>query len=200
MENEKKSSTHMNSDPTSVVAVDLNTVLFSGYKMCLRLYLYGDENARRTHMSLFFVLMRSDYDPILKFPFNYKVTFCLYDQTPAQRHIIDSFQPDIRSSSFQRPQSDMNIASGIPKFCPLKMIQQEGNPYIPDDVMFIRIMVDLGNIHKTLLAHAVSMNLALPIHIQQMMINQEAQRRSQEWHKKSTKKKRIKLIWTEIYS
>ncbi|CAF4745666.1 unnamed protein product, partial [Rotaria sp. Silwood2] len=49
----------------------------------------------------------------------------------------------------------MNIASGIPKFCPLKIIQQEGNPYIRDDVMFIRIMIDLGNIHKTLLAQAV---------------------------------------------
>ncbi|CAF4470103.1 unnamed protein product, partial [Rotaria magnacalcarata] len=69
--------------------------------------------------------MRSLNDQILKFPFNYKVTFCLYDQTPAQRHIIDSFRPDIKSSSFQRPRTDMNIASGIPKFFPLEMIQQE---------------------------------------------------------------------------
>src|SRR5690349_23642973 len=63
----------------------------TGYKMRARLYLYGDGNARRTHMSLFFVLMRGPNDAILKFPFNYKVTFCLYDQTPQLRHIIDSF-------------------------------------------------------------------------------------------------------------
>ncbi|CAF1439818.1 unnamed protein product, partial [Rotaria sp. Silwood1] len=102
----------------------------TGYKMRARLYLNGDGNARRTHMSLFFVLMRGPNDAILKFPFNYKVTFCLYDQTPQQRHIIDSFRPDVRSSSFQRPRSEMNIASGIPKFFPLTMIQQEGNPYV----------------------------------------------------------------------
>ncbi|CAF4286818.1 unnamed protein product, partial [Rotaria sordida] len=87
----------------------------TGYKMRARLYLNGDGNARRTHMSLFFVLMRGPNDAILKFPFNYKVTFCLYDQTPQQRHIIDSFRPDIKSNSFQRPRSEMNIARGIPK-------------------------------------------------------------------------------------
>ncbi|CAF4695149.1 unnamed protein product, partial [Rotaria socialis] len=70
----------------------------TGYKMRARLYLNGDRNAQGTHMSLFFVLMRGPNDAILKFPFNYKVTFCLYDQTPQQRHIIDSFRPDIRSN------------------------------------------------------------------------------------------------------
>ncbi|CAF3790141.1 unnamed protein product, partial [Rotaria sp. Silwood1] len=151
-----------------------------GYKMRARLYLNGDGNARRTHMSLFFVLMRSVNDPILKFPFNYKVTFCLYDQTPAQRHIIDSFRPDIRSSSFQRPRSDMNIASGIPKFFPLEMIQQGGNPYVRDGTMFIKVMVDFGDMPKTLLPYALSLNPGLPTHVQQAMIKQEAERRSQQ--------------------
>ena len=64
----------------------------------------------------------------------------MYDQTPNQRHIIDSFRPDIKSNSFQRPRSDMNIASGIPKFAPLTVIEQEGNPYVRDDTMFIKII------------------------------------------------------------
>ncbi|CAF2941393.1 unnamed protein product [Rotaria sp. Silwood2] len=152
----------------------------TGYKIRARLYLNGDGNARRTHMSLFFVLMRSVNDPILKYPFNYKVTFCLYDQTPAQRHIIDSFRPDIQSSSFQRPRSDMNIASGIPKFFSLETIQQEGNSYVRDDMMFIKIMVDFEDIHKTLLPYALSLNPGLPTHVQQVMIKQEAERRFQQ--------------------
>ncbi|CAF4410310.1 unnamed protein product, partial [Adineta steineri] len=113
----------------------------TGYKMCARLYFNGDGTARNTHMSLFFVLMRSSNDAILKFPFTYKVTFCMYDQTSAQQHIIDSFRPDIKSNSFQRPRSEMNIASGIPKFVPLGMIQQEGSPYVQNDTMFIKIMI-----------------------------------------------------------
>jgi len=147
--------------------------------MRARLYLNGDGNARRTHMSLFFVLMRGRNDPILKFPFNYKVTFCLYDQTSDQQHIIDSFRPDIRSSSFQRPRSEMNIGSGIPKFFPLAMIQQEGNPYVRDDTMFIKMMVDFDGIPKTLLPFAFSLNPGLPTNVQQNMIRQEAERRAQ---------------------
>ncbi|CAF1523826.1 unnamed protein product [Rotaria sp. Silwood1] len=151
----------------------------NGYKMRARLYLNGDGNARHTHMSLFFVLMRGLNDPILKFPFNYTVIFCLYDQTPQQRHIIDSFRPDIKSNSFQRPRSDMNIASGIPKFFPLEVIQQEGNPYVRDDTMFIKIMVNFEETPKTLLSYVVSLNPGLPMHIQQAMIKQEAERRMQ---------------------
>ena len=148
--------------------------------MRARLYLQGDGNARRTHMSLFFVLMRSDYDAILKFPFNYKVTFCLFDQTSAQRHIIDSFRPDTKSNSFQRPRSEMNIASGIPKFFPLAMIQQEGNAYVRDDTMFIKVMVDFGDMPKTLLPFAFSLNPGFSVNIQQNMIKQEADRRAQQ--------------------
>ncbi|CAF1148356.1 unnamed protein product [Rotaria sordida] len=124
----------------------------TGYKMRARFYLNGDENARRTHISLFFILMRREYNAILRFPFNYKVIFCLYDQTPTEQHIIDSFRPDIKSNSFQRPRCEMNIASGIPKLCPLSTIQQEGNPYVRDDTIFIKIMVDFVDIPKTLLS------------------------------------------------
>jgi len=150
--------------------------------MRARLYLNGEGDARRTHMSLFFVLMPGRNDAILKFPFDYKVTFCLYDQTPAQRHIIDSFRPDIKSNSFQRPRSEINIASGIPKFFPLAMIQQEGNPYVRDDTMFIKVMVDFGDMPYTLLSYALSLNPGLPMHIQQSMIKQEALKRTCSQH------------------
>jgi hypothetical protein len=120
------------------------------------------------------------HDPVLKFPFNYKVGFCLYDQTPAQRHVIDSLRPDIKSNSFQRPRSEMNIASGIPKFLPLSAIQQERNPYVRDDTMFIKIMVDFGDMPKTLLPYALSLNPGLPAHVQQAMVKQEAVRRAQQ--------------------
>ena len=148
--------------------------------MRLRLYLDGYGNARHTHMSLFFVLMRGPYDEDLEFPFNYKITFCLFDQTPQQRHIIDRFCPDTESNSFQRPQSEMYIPIGIPRFCPLSLIQQEGNPYVRDDTMFIKVMVDFGNIPKALLSYAVSLNPGLPSYVHHRMINEEVERRRQQ--------------------
>ncbi|CAF4158840.1 unnamed protein product [Rotaria magnacalcarata] len=85
----------------------------------------------------------------------------------SRRHIIDSFRSDIKSSSFQRLRTDMKIASGIPKFCPLEMIQQERNPYVRDDSMFIKIMVDFGDTPNTLFPYIVSLNPGLPVHVQQ---------------------------------
>ncbi|CAF4822901.1 unnamed protein product [Rotaria sp. Silwood1] len=152
----------------------------NGYKMRLRLYLAGDGNARRTHMSLFFVLMRGEYDAILEFPFKFKVTFCLIDQTSQQRHIIDSFRPDVKSNSFQRPRSDMNIASGIPKFVPLTTIQQDNNLYVRDDTMFIKAMVDFDNIPKSLVPYTLNVNPGLPILIQQEWIKRELEKQAQE--------------------
>jgi hypothetical protein len=148
--------------------------------MCARLYFYGDGNARRTHMSIFFVLMRGEYDAILQFPFIFKVTFCLYDQTDQQRHIIDSFRPDPKSSSFQRPLFNMNIASGIPKFFPLAIFQQDNNPYIHDDTMFIKIVVHFVDRPRTLLSYILGINPGLPAPIQQIMIKDEIEKRVQQ--------------------
>ena len=58
-------------------------------------------------------------------------------------HMIDAFHSDRQSSSFQRPKSDMNIASGSPLFnMPLDSLNNR--QYIKDDVMFIKIIVDSG--------------------------------------------------------
>ena len=119
----------------------------TGYKMCLRLYLNGDEDARGTHISLFIVLMRGPYDAILKFPFLFKIIFCLYDQTKRQDHIIDAFLPDGTSSSFHRPTSEMNVASGISKFASLELVNEEDSRYTCGDTMYIKATIDFLYMH-----------------------------------------------------
>lgn len=123
--------------------------------------------------------MRGSYDSILKFPFNFKVTFCLYDQSAAKDHIIDSFRPDPKSNSFQRPRSEMNIASGIPKFAPLSKFEKP-DTYVKDDTMFIRVTVDFDNIPKAVLPYAVTLNPALPTHVREQLIRQEIERRESQ--------------------
>ncbi|XP_064146786.1 TNF receptor-associated factor 2 isoform X6 [Loxodonta africana] len=112
-----------------------------GYKMCLRIYLNGDGTGRGTHLSLFFVVMRGPNDALLRWPFNQKVTLMLLDQNNRE-HVIDAFRPDVTSSSFQRPISDMNIASGCPLFCPVSKMEAK-NSYVRDDAIFIKAIVDL---------------------------------------------------------
>ena len=48
-------------------------LMYTGYKMCARLYLNGDGMGKGTHVSLFFVVMRGAYDALLKWPFRQKV-------------------------------------------------------------------------------------------------------------------------------
>ena len=113
-----------------------------GYKMCLRLYILGDGIGKGTHMSLFFVVMKGEFDNILQWPFTHKVTFKLINQC-GSRDIMDIFQPDPLSSSFQKPKSDMNVASGCPRFVSIKELLQEG--FIVDDTIFIKVEVDTSN-------------------------------------------------------
>ena len=111
----------------------------NGYKMCARLYLNGDGMGRGTHLSLFFVIMRGEYDSLLPWPFRQKISLILIDQD-GQRNISDAFRPDPSSSSFQRPRNEMNVASGCPLFVALSTLDSGG--YIKDDAMFIKIVVD----------------------------------------------------------
>ena len=110
-----------------------------GYKMCARVYLNGDGIGKGTHISVFFVVMRGEYDALLRWPFRQKVTFMLLDQNNVE-HVIDSFRPDPNSSSFQKPRRETNIASGCPTFCPLSEVNNHA--YIRDDVMFLKVIVD----------------------------------------------------------
>ncbi|XP_051492315.1 TNF receptor-associated factor 1 [Apus apus] len=112
-----------------------------GYKVCLRVYLNGDGTGKGTHMSLFFVVMKGDYDALLPWPFRHKVTFMLLDQNNRE-HIIDAFRPDLTSASFQRPVNDMNVASGCPMFLPLSKLQSPKYAYVKEDTLFLKCIIE----------------------------------------------------------
>ena len=114
-----------------------------GYKMCARIYLNGDGMGRGTHISVFFVIMRGQYDALLRWPFRQKVTFMLLDQDNVE-HVIDAFRPDPNSSSFHRPRRETNIASGCPMFCSLTELNNHA--YIRDDTLFLKIFVDTSDL------------------------------------------------------
>ena len=114
-----------------------------GYKMCARIYLNGHGLGRGTHISIFFMVMRGEYDALLPWPFRQKVTFMLLDQDNVE-HVTEAFRPDPSSSSFQRPREAINIASGCPMFCSLAELNNHA--YIRDDTMFLKILVDTSDL------------------------------------------------------
>ncbi|KAE8582431.1 hypothetical protein XENTR_v10020123 [Xenopus tropicalis] len=115
-----------------------------GYKVCLRIYLNGDGAGKGTHVSLFFTVMKGEYDALLPWPFKHKVTFVLVDHNNRDS-VFDAFRPDVTSASFQRPINDMNVASGCPLFCPIAKLNSPKHAYIRENTLYIRCIIDTNS-------------------------------------------------------
>ena len=115
----------------------------NGYKMCIRAYLNGDGSGEGTHLAIFLVLMKGEYDPLLQWPFDHKVSLILVDQDH-MTHLVQTFKPNPQSSSFQKPKTDMNVASGCPEFADLSIL--DNTSYMKDDQMYIKAVVDTSAI------------------------------------------------------
>ena len=109
------------------------------YKYCIRLYLHGDGMGRATHISIFFVVMKSEYDELLSWPMEKRVTFELINLENQGNSVIETFVSNPKSSSFQRPTKNMNVATGCPTFISLEQFLNGG--FVKDNCAFIRTTV-----------------------------------------------------------
>ena len=118
-----------------------------GYRMCIRTYLNGDGIGKGTHVSVFFVVMRSEHDNLLSWPFKQSVRLTLLNQNDAGNSITMAFIPDRTSCSFQRPVDEMNSASGFPKFASQSVLQNR--QFTEGNVIYIKCQVDLTGLMMT---------------------------------------------------
>ena len=111
-----------------------------GYRMCLRVYLDGDGSGKGRYISYFLTIMKGEYDALLEWPFQLTVTLTMINQKGGS-NIVQSFKPNPNGASFHRPKSDMNVASGCPKFAALSILD---NPeFVVDDTAFFQCMVNV---------------------------------------------------------
>lgn len=114
-----------------------------GYRVCLRAYLNGDGTGRGTHVSLYIVVMKSEYDDLLTWPFSSRVNLSLINQVDPlnpSRSIHHQFTPSPTSSSFQKPQDTFNVASGFPEFAPVSVLNDP--LYCKNDTIYFRVKLD----------------------------------------------------------
>ncbi|XP_060103204.1 TNF receptor-associated factor 5 [Heteronotia binoei] len=119
-----------------------------GYRLCARAYLNGDGSGKGTHVSLYFVVMRGEFDSLLPWPFKQKVTLMLLDQSGKKNHIVETFKAVPNSNSFKRPEGETNIASGCPRFVAHNVLENAKNAYIKDDTFFLKVVVDLTDLEE----------------------------------------------------
>ena len=111
-----------------------------GYKFCARIYLNGDGIGRDDHISLFFILMKSEYDDLLEWPFYKEVTCRLLNPENLDKSKSESFIPSRDSPCYSKPKINMNKASGFPLFIEKNKLFTDG--FIKNDCIYIEVKVE----------------------------------------------------------
>jgi len=143
---EKKRQDEISGKSPSLYSPPFYTSRF-GYKMRARIYLNGEGKGKGTHISLFLVVMKGEYDALLKWPFPCKTTLKLLAQD-GNAHITEEFCPDTNSSSFRRPSPEMNIASGAPFFANQQRVMN--GSYNKDNCIFVQVIVDTSILENSM--------------------------------------------------
>ena len=87
--------------------------------------------------------MKSEHDQLLSWPFKQNVTISLMNQdTPAEQfsHITETFLPDPSRTSLRKPEPEMNVASGFPKFVKKSVLKD--TRFVKGDTIYLRVRVD----------------------------------------------------------
>lgn len=114
-----------------------------GYRLCLRAYLNGDGTGKNTHVSLFVVIMKGEYDDLLQWPFRHRVELTLINQdspTDTRSSKTQRFIPNQESNSFKKPQDAFNVASGFPEFVPVSILDDPG--FAKNGIIYFRVKLD----------------------------------------------------------
>ncbi|KAK3735480.1 hypothetical protein QZH41_020535 [Actinostola sp. cb2023] len=112
-----------------------------GYRLKLRLDPNGQRNGKGTHVSVYLIVMRSEYDAILTWPFDWKIKLILLDQKPdnsLRKNIEKGFTPDSTNlGHFKRPTTDENLGLGYGTFVSHETLATEN--YVVDGTLFLQL-------------------------------------------------------------
>ena len=116
---------------------------YYGYKFRLWLHPNGRGDAKDTHLSIYFILMKGEYDAKLSWPFQGILTLTLIDQqehAKDRENIVISFTAiPSNKEVYGRPLTAENTGWGFAKFVPLSKLTERR--YIVDDTIFIQVQV-----------------------------------------------------------
>ncbi|XP_020914676.1 TNF receptor-associated factor 4 isoform X2 [Exaiptasia diaphana] len=123
-----------------------------GYRLCASVCLNGDGKGKGSHVSVFVSVLKGAFDALLKWPFDYRVTFTLLDQTEdvnERKHIKFSIKPNPCPENepfLGRPKLEKNASFGGAKF--VKHDEIESRNYIKDDTLFLKITIDCDGLSE----------------------------------------------------
>lgn len=113
-----------------------------GYKMELMVKLNEAPSGNPEHMSVYLVLVQSDRDATLTWPFTKCYTLVLVDRQDdlSQRQNIKVTMIPRGEEPFQRPWQRENKGAGITRFVKHSTLQTR--QYMRDDTVYIKVFID----------------------------------------------------------
>ncbi|XP_031447542.1 TNF receptor-associated factor 4 [Phasianus colchicus] len=122
-----------------------------GYKLQVSAFLNGNGSGENSHLSVYIRVLPGEYDNLLEWPFSYRVTFSLLDQSDPSlskpQHITETFHPDPNWKNFQKPGAsrgsldESTLGFGYPKFISHEDIKKRN--YVRDNAIFIKASVEI---------------------------------------------------------
>ncbi len=113
-----------------------------GYKLKVKIYPNGCGPAEHTHLTVFIVVMKGEYDAILPWLFKKKVKFTLIDQqedSVERKNVTKQFIPDNMPEYFARPVKEENLGRGYAQFISHKKLHSRR--YLVDDTLFLQVEI-----------------------------------------------------------
>ncbi|XP_041094563.1 TNF receptor-associated factor 1-like [Polyodon spathula] len=110
--------------------------------MKLRIYLNGNEQAKGTHISLYFTLQTGDFDSLLKWPFAEPVRLSILSQTNREDSALHCLSPSGLLLSLQKPSVNGNMPYGLPMFVSLTELYSRLAQFVPEDTLFVKTEVE----------------------------------------------------------
>ena len=114
-----------------------------GYKLKLSVKPNGDGSGKNTHLSVFVILMKGEYDGMLLWPFQQKVSFTLIDQqerSDERENNVMHFRARNNPENIMRPVSEENPGRGFSRFVSHEKLKTR--KFIVDDTLFIQVDVE----------------------------------------------------------
>jgi len=115
-----------------------------GYKLRIKAYLNGRDRGKGTHLSLYLIIMKGEYDALLEWPFNQKITFYLLDQGEQRKHKVHQLSPN-RSlpnvrAVFNKPSGKENLGIGNPSFVSHEVI--DAGEYVHENTIYVKCEIE----------------------------------------------------------
>ena len=125
----------------------------NGYKMHLRVYFNECGSKNQSYFSVFLIVVKGEYDPILQWPFYCKACITLLDQSHSytKNNIVKKFQSGVGCTPFQRPTSSHNTSTGFVQFALIDVLKN--TKYVNNNTMYIKCVVHNMTSHDKVSIH-----------------------------------------------